>query len=173
MFALSYASRIAAIYHSDIVEREYLRHLNNRELDLWEPLIAILYIIDHQDLTGLMQPLLSLSEQSFEEKSADNLIDNDTSRIIVGLKALLESDLDFKDVPENGIDFRAYKAVDVVAFLQQNVGVHLGQKELSGRLKALQIVVKQRREGQDRHMTYAFSAEQVNELMDRFNVTDV
>lgn len=175
IFSLSYASRIAESYHSGIVERKILGHLSNRELDLWEPLVSILYTLDHDDVVGLMQPIVSLSQQSFEEKSTDDMVDSDTSKIIVGLKALLESDLEFKQVTENGLVLRVYKAPQVVAFLQRNFGFdafQLDQRELSTRLKGLHIIVKQRREGQERHMTYAFSSEQVDELINRFNVQD-
>lgn len=173
IFALSYADEIAKIYHTGQIESGYLSHLNNRELDLWEPLIAILCAIDEDRLFGLVSPLIKLSKQSFEEKSADNLDDDDTGKIILKLKHLLESKVEFKMVMEEGKSLQAYRAADVISFLDEStegIEVFFNQAELSKRMKKLHIIAKQRRWDDERPVTYAFSSEQILELADRFNV---
>ena len=176
IFALSQASKVAEAYNSGIIERDYLKHLNNRELDLWEPLVSILHLIDEENILGYMSPVLALSKQSFEDKSADDMEDNRTSKIILKLRDLLDSDIEFKNIVEDGKKLRAYRAQDVVDFNDQDIAYGCGfdQAKLTKQLKALNIIVKQRRWGEDqeRPVTYAFSHEQVNELMDRFNLSN-
>lgn len=177
MFALSYAAEIATIYHSDLMERDYLKHLNNRELDLWEPLASIFYAVDKEGLIGLMEPLIALSKQSYDEKSADNLIDNDTSKLILGLKTLLASSVPWKEVNEGNEVLRAYRAPDVVEFFRQKLDLGdfvFDQSDLTRRLKSLNVIARQRRwnDKEKRPITYALSSNQVDELMERFNVQD-
>jgi hypothetical protein len=173
IFALSYAAKVAAVYHSNVIEQEHLLHLNNRELDLWEPLISILHVVDYGGFLGLLDRLISLSKTAFEEKAADNLADNDTSKIILGLKSLLSSDITSMEVNENGKTLSAYRASDVVDFFVK-FRLYFDQRALSARLKGLNIIVKQRRwdRTQERPVTYALSTEQVDELMARFDVLD-
>lgn len=178
-FALSAASQVASIYQSNVIEKEWLHHLNNRELDLWEPLVSILYVIDQGGFLGLLEPFLSLSQECFEEKSNDNLIDNDTSKIILGLQTLLGSNVEFEETTEQNskIALRRYRASEVVSFFSRMPELEiefLSQKELTTRLKALQIKTERVRiNGNERCVVYIFSPEQVDELMDRFNIKDV
>jgi hypothetical protein len=143
IFALSYASDIAKIYQSGRIENTHLKHLNNRELDLWEPLVAILCVIDYEDnFWGLISPLLKLSKQSLEDKAAENMDDDDTSKIILGLKALLESDITYEQVTEKEKRLRVYRAPDVAEFMNQKFNwrdMYLDQSALSKRLTLFRL----------------------------------
>jgi hypothetical protein len=170
--ALAIASQVAHTYHSGKIEHDYLAHLSNRELDLWEPLASILHVIDGDGFWSLLRPLLSLSVESLEDKATDNPVDPETSQILYGLKALLESDVECKNGEKQGE--RLYKAAHVLSFLTQNAELglfELEQKELTRRLRKFHINAKQRRDGKERSVTYAISTGHVESLIESFGLS--
>ena len=68
-----------------------MSHLNNRELDIWEPVFLLANVIDSFtsdiNLTGKME---ALSKKSLEEKQSDSVAQNETYKILTVLKAMLD-----------------------------------------------------------------------------------
>jgi len=101
IFGLQYAREISSMYnnHSDILE---VSHLENRELDIWEPIFTIASVIDKENgNTDLSDSLTQLSSENSGERHEDNIDLNETVKLLSVLSLMVEC--------ENPIPFKSEK----------------------------------------------------------------
>ena len=80
VFALTYAKEIAEYYHKEGITG--MDHLNNRELDIWEPVFLLANLVDkHSDSKNLTPIMETLSRKSLQEKQSDSVSQNETYKI--------------------------------------------------------------------------------------------
>ena len=81
-FGLKYADKIETIYNEPDIPVEFNNILNNRELDIWLPIITIAQLIDTESNTDLVNEMLTYSTSYLEEKKSNDASENDTVKIL-------------------------------------------------------------------------------------------
>lgn len=136
IFGLQYAREIADIYNNNYDKLQGLDHLENRELDIWEPIFTIANVIDIENKNSeLTDSLSGLSRESSRERSEDDKDFNDTCKTLSAIKDMLsELEPDKTEGPvryfETGRAFEYFKAHDHFTWL-----VDRSKTLLSKRLK--------------------------------------
>jgi hypothetical protein len=93
IFGLQYAKEISNVYNNHFEQIEGLAHLENRELDIWEPIFTIASVIDKENgNTDLADSLSQLSKDSCGERLEDNKDLNETVMLLTTLREMVESD---------------------------------------------------------------------------------
>lgn len=170
-FALQQAQDIDQHYQSNTIENNELTHLSNRELDLWEPLIAILKSIDSTDLLGNLELMSQLSQDLFIDKSHDSMEDNETAQIIQGLLCVIDSDISYNIYDEGVRKYKTKEVLDFLNALNEPQFEYLQLRQLTSRLKRLGIRAKQTRfRDGDRETGYFINEKHIESLVERFNV---
>ena len=85
MFGLEFGATISGIYERGLPP-EAVSHLENRSWDLWAPLLSIAVLIDQAEV---LAEIIELSREHVEAKNDSDLLDNETSRAIAVLNALV------------------------------------------------------------------------------------
>jgi len=170
IFALTYAKDIAELYHKEGLDGvEGVSHLNNRELDIWEPIFLLANLVDAQsgsmDLTGMME---TLSKKSFDEKQSDNLAQNETYKILTVLKAMLE---DISPLSEDG-DIQVFEAARVFDYFKNTEEFEWIEKTnvLTRRFKKIKVKSDQKRIGGEKKRVYILNIKEFNDLCERFKI---
>jgi hypothetical protein len=170
IWALQYASQVSKIYASSVIETEVLPNLTNRHLDLWEPLLSVVYAIDPDNAFDLRTPLQTLSSESLDAKLDEFGENNETVILLTALQQLLDSEVEHKTKDGKQV----YRATDVMDFLnsEEHFGLdHFEQRELNSLLRKFHITVKQGRFGDERPVICALSGSQIENLMETFAVS--
>lgn len=90
LFGLQYAGEIADIYINNYDKLQGLDHLENRELDIWEPIFTIANVIDIENKNSELTDALSeFSKESSRERSEDDKDYNETCKTLSVLKDML------------------------------------------------------------------------------------
>lgn len=169
VFALDHAGEIAEVYYAQDEGIQGLAHLNNRELDIWEPIFLLANVIDMlsggMDLTGQME---ELSRKSIEEKRSDNIFQNETYKTLAVLKIMLD---DVAPLIMDG-DIRIFDANLVLAYFKTTEEFDWIEKmqSLTRRLKRVKVMSEQKRIEGDRKRTYTMRLTEFNDLCDRFGI---
>jgi hypothetical protein len=170
VFALNYAKLVAESYEKEsIAGIEGLSHLNNRELDIWEPVFLLASLVDKEygnnNLTCLMA---TLSRKSAEEKHQDNITQNETYKILSLLKAMPD---DIVPISEDG-DIRVYEAEQVFSYFKKSDDFDWIEKTnvLTRRLKKVKIVSEQRRINSEKKRVYIMKVSVFKDLCERFKI---
>jgi hypothetical protein len=90
-FGLRYANKIENIYNEPAIPNEFFNTLNNRELDIWLPIITIAQLIDMESNTNLVNEMLTYSVSYLEEKKFTDATENDTVKILNILNQFIPS----------------------------------------------------------------------------------
>jgi hypothetical protein len=169
VFALDHAGEIAEVYYAKDEGIQGLGHLNNRELDIWEPIFLLANVVDmlsgSMDLTGQME---ELSRKSIEEKRSDNMVQNETYKTLSVLKIMLD---DVAPLITDG-DKRIFDANLVLAYFKTTEEFDWIEKmqSLTRRLKRVKVMSEQKRIEGDRKRTYTMRLTEFNDLCDRFGI---
>ena len=170
VFALSYAKDLAEYYHKEGPDGiEGLSHLNNRELDIWEPVFLLANVIDslsgNMNLTGKME---ALSKKSLEEKQSDSVSQNETYKILTVLKAMLD---EATPLSEDG-DIRVFDAERVLEYFKatEEFGWIEKTNVLTRRLKKVKVTSDQRRIEGEKKRIYTMNVKEFNDLCERFKI---
>ena len=164
LFALTYAPRIAELYNSGELEKTL--PLINRELDLWEPLMAIVSLLT-KELCDLEERLLQFAKASENKKSLDDYESNPSLMVISQIIELLESNQLTPDKEEN-----LYKAPNVfnILKLQSTLRQVLPSQAALSRLlnqQGLQVKQQVRFEDGSRETAYTLSLTELYKSEDR------
>ncbi|MGR3304388.1 MAG: hypothetical protein ACUZ8I_18085 [Candidatus Scalindua sp.] len=90
IFGLQYAREMADIYNNNYKKLQGLDHLENRELDIWEPIFTIANVIDIENKNSeLTDSLSEFSKESSRERSEDDKDYNETCKMLSVLKDML------------------------------------------------------------------------------------
>lgn len=170
VFALTYGKDLAEFYHKEGPDGiEGLSHLNNRELDIWEPVFLLANVIDSlasgMDLTGKME---TLSKKSLEEKQSDSVSQNETYKILTVLKAMLD---EVTPISEDG-DIRVFDAQAVLDYFKKTEDFEWIEKTqaLTRRLKRVKVTSEQRRIDGEKKRIYSMNVKEFNDLCERFKI---
>jgi len=170
VFALTYAKDLAEYYHKEGPDGiEGLSHLNNRELDIWEPILLLANVIDSlsdsMNLTGKME---ALSKKSLEEKQSDSVSQNETYKILTVLKAMLD---EVTPLSEDG-DVRVFEAERVLEYFKSTEDFEWIEKTqaLTRRLKRVKVTSEQRRIDGEKKRIYTMNVKEFSDLCERFKI---
>ena len=170
VFALNYAKLVADSYEKEsIAGIEGLSHLNNRELDIWEPVFLLASLVDKEygnnNLTCLMA---TLSRKSAEEKHQDNITQNETYKILNLLKTMPD---DVIPISEDD-DIRVYEAEHVFNYFKKSDDFDWIEKTnvLTRRLKKVKMASEQRRINSEKKRVYIMKLNVFKDLCERFKI---
>ncbi|MBN1871435.1 MAG: bifunctional DNA primase/polymerase [Candidatus Omnitrophica bacterium] len=170
VFALTYAKQIAEYYHRDGPGGiEGMSHLNNRELDIWEPIFLLANLIDtenkNNELTTAME---ALSRKSLDEKQSDSVAQNETYKILAVLKTMIE---ELQPLNEQG-DVFIFEAERVLEYFKANEDFDWIQRTnvLTRRLKKVKVSSDQRRVIGEKKRVYIMNIKEFTDLCERFNI---
>ena len=170
VFALTFGKDLAEYYHREGPDGiEGLSHLNNRELDIWEPILLLANVIDSLasgvDLTGKME---ALSKKSLEEKQSDSVSQNETYKILTVLKVMLD---EVMPLSEDG-DIRVFDAQTVLEYFKKTEDFEWIEKTqaLTRRLKKVKVTSEQRRIDGEKKRIYTMNIKEFSDLCERFKI---
>lgn len=168
-FALLYGDQLARIYNDESGSIEGIEHLSGRELDLWEPIFLLANVIDGlSGNTELTEAMKALSVESFKEKQADSLSQNDAYQLYTVTRAML-ADLSPVETDGDALIFNSeavfeyFKKTDEFAWLPT-------KHALTRRLKRMGAKSEQRREGEGKIRIYIIDRKKVEDLCERHKI---
>lgn len=172
VFALTHAKDLAEYYHKEGPDAiEGLSHLNNRELDIWEPIFLLANVID--SLSGSMNltdKMEALSKKSLEEKQSDSVSQNETYQILTVLKAMLD---EVAPLSKDG-DVWVFNAERVLEYFKKSEDFELGEKTnlLTRKLKKVKVISDQKRIAgeKEKKRVYFMNIKDFTDLCERFKI---
>lgn len=169
MFALIYAKDIAEVYHAQGDVIQGMSHLNNRELDIWEPVFLLANVIDSQtNSTKLTDTMEALSKKSVDEKQSDSVSQNETYKLLNVVKVMLD---EVKTLQEDG-NIKVFDSQEVFEYFQKSDDYDWIQKKnaLTSRLKRIKIKSDQKRIDGDKKRVYIMDVTEFKDLCERFKI---
>lgn len=169
MFALTRAKDISEVYHEKHELIQGVSHLNNRELDIWEPIVLLANVIDSETggmkLTNAME---SLSKKSVEEKHSDNIFQNETYKLLNIVKGMLN---EVSAVREDN-NIKVFDAIEVFKYFQKSEDYEWLERRnmLTSKLKKIGIKSDQMRIDGERKRVYSMDVIKFQDLCERFKV---
>ena len=116
IFGLQYAREISTTYnnHSDTLK---VKHLENRELDIWEPIFTIASVIDKENgNSDLTDSLTQLSNENSGERHEDNIDLNETVKLLSVLSLMVEAD---NPIPLKSKNLYRYETEEVFEYFKE------------------------------------------------------
>lgn len=169
-FSLTYAKEIAEYYHKASPETiAGMSHLNNRELDIWEPVFLLANLADtHSNSKNLTQVMEALSRQSLAEKQSDSVSQNETYKILTVLKVMLD---ELTPLNQEG-DIRVFEADRVLEYFKTTEAFDWIEKTnpLTRRLKRVKVTSEQRRFDSEKKRVYILNLKDFTDLCERFKI---
>lgn len=169
IFALENGHEMANIYSLKSNLIEGLNHLNNRELDIWEPIFLLANVIDGQNESSKLTDMMEeLSKKSVEEKQSENVAQNETYKVLRVLKIMLE---DLSPIIEEE-DAKIFFAQNVFEYFKEDEEFEWIQKTniLTRRLKKAEVKSEQRRIEGEKKRVYVVNVRKVWDLCERYNI---
>ena len=170
VFGLIYAKEIAEYYHREGPDGiEGMSHLNNRELDIWEPIFLLANVVDAQsekfNLTVMME---ALSKKSLEEKQSDSVSQNETYKILSVLKAMPD---EVTPLSSDG-NVQIYEAGRVLEYFRKTEDFDWIEKTqaLTRKLKKVKVASDQKRIDGDKRRVYIINVGDLADLFERFKI---
>ena len=146
-----------------------MSHLNNRELDIWEPVFLLANVIDAQgDSTKLTDMMEALSKKSVDEKQSDSVSQNETYKLLNVVKVMLD---EVKTLQEDG-NIKVFDSQEVFEYFQKSDDYDWIQKKnaLTSRLKRIKIKSEQKRIDGDKKRVYIMDVTEFQDLCERFKI---
>jgi hypothetical protein len=169
MFALTYAKDISEVYHAQGEVIQGMSHLNNRELDIWEPVFLLANVIDAEtNSTKITDTMEALSKKSVEEKQSDSVSQNETYKLLNVVKLMLD---EVRTLQEDG-SIKVFDSKEVFEYFQQSDDYEWMQKRnaLTTRLKRIKIKSEQKRIDSEKKRVYIMDVTEFNDLCERFKI---
>ncbi|MDD5258515.1 MAG: bifunctional DNA primase/polymerase [bacterium] len=169
MFALTYARQIAEVYYApgDVIQG--MSHLNNRELDIWEPVFLLANVIDSQgENTNLTDKMEVLSQKSVAEKQSDSVSQNETYKLLNVVKVMID---EIPAIQEDG-NIKVFDAQAVLDYFKANEDFDWIQRTnvLTRRLKKVKIISEQKRIDGEKKRVYIMDVTVFQDLCERFKI---
>lgn len=168
MFALVYAFGIFESYNAEDEEAiAGIEDLNNRELDIWEPIFLLANIIDYERGTKeLTLKMKTLSKEVGKDKKEDSRSDDEMCKILSLIKPMFEDVLPFSK--DNGIYF--YEVDKVLEYFKKDEEFAWleNSSSLTRRLKRIKVRSEQKWTGTtERKRFYKFIKADIDDLCER------
>jgi putative DNA primase/helicase len=118
IFGLQYGKNISDMYNNHYDKLEGLEHLENRELDIWEPIFTIANMIDiENENSNLTDSLSGFSKESSLERLEDNKDLNETVKLLSVLNEMIDDDTMQPLKTEDKV--RYYNTEEVLKYFQR------------------------------------------------------
>lgn len=169
IFALTNGKDIAEIYHSQGHLIQGMDHLNNRELDIWEPIFLLANVIDGQTVNSRLTDMMEeLSKKSVEEKQSDSVSQNETYKLLSVLVSMIE---DLGTLGEEG-NIKIFDAGQVFDYFQKTDDYEWmnSRNALTSRLKRIKVKSEQKRIGGQKKRVYVMNIAEFEDLCERFKI---
>lgn len=126
IFGLTYGPQLAALCQEHDEDVLGLDHLNDREFDIWMPILLLANVVDASrcdNKATVTDAMIQFSKKQSEERTQDDLADNDTARLLAALnqmfKQLIPVKVDGKEQYfETGEVFEFFHAQDEFTWLE-------------------------------------------------------
>ena len=174
LFGLQIGPDIARMYNESAEELPGLDHLNNRELDIWMPIILLASVVDvsrGDEMALVKDSMVGFSQKKIQERRQDDAQENDTLKLLSVLSRILS-----ENVPHaRDGKVRLYDTSDVYDFFKGDDDFSWLESKawLTRRIKKLGVKVKTVRRGPTTAKTYAIDPNIVNDLKVRFQLPEV
>jgi hypothetical protein len=165
---LNNAKDIAEVYQkADEGIIRGLEHLNNRELDIWEPIFLLANAIDSVDKSGdLVSQMTHLSKISMKDRQSDNASQNNTCKALAVIKIMLGELIPLS--VENGVYvFDAAKTLDYFKKTEEFEWIEKATS-LTRQLTRIKIRAEQRRLEGERRRVYLINKAEFEDLCERY-----
>lgn len=169
-FALDYADAVYSAYCNSAIEKsDGVGHLNNRELDIWEPIFVLAGIVDGATGdTGLVEQMKKVSAESQSERLSDNKVQNETYKLLTVAKDMLKDIEPFEESDEMCIFeasrvFTYFKAMEEYSWLEK-------PNALTRRLKKIFVRSEQKSLGDAKIRVYKFDKRKIRDLCERYKI---
>ncbi len=170
IFALEWASDLSSVYNGEKGGIQGTSHLNNRELDIWEPIFLLANLVDVGDGNrSLTNRMFEMSEASCRERQEYNVSNNETFKVLTVLSTMmieltqLESNDQVVTFSAKSV-FEYFKNTDEYSWLEH-------KNSLTTRLKKVNVRSERARREQDRIPIYKIDREQIDDFCERFGVS--
>ena len=171
VYGLTYAPALSEIYTEESENIEGLGHLNNRELDIWSPIILQANLVDKSRKSGqpsVTDEMVLLSISSARQREIDDQ-ENDTVRIIRVLEPMIETmqpvrEEDGKKYFDKDMVFDVFQRSEDFSYLQSKKG-------LTRLLKKVDVPVKICLINGRTKSVYIIDPEKVKEFSTRYGAT--
>jgi len=168
-FALEWASDLSIIYNGEKGGIQGASHLNNRELDIWEPIFLLANLVDEGNGNrSLTSRMVEMSETSCRERQEDNVANNETYKVLTVLSTMI-SESQSLESNDHFITFSAesvleyFKNTDEYSWIEH-------KNSLTTRLKKVKVRSERVRRERGRISVYKIDREQFDDFCERFGV---
>lgn len=167
-FGLTSGPKIAGIYQNNLDDIDGLEHLSNREYDIWAPIVLLANCVSAaRENRDLIDMAIRFSKRKISEHGTDDISDNTTSKLLVGLNAVVQEVTPIKE-DQNTLTydtesvFKFFKSLDEFSWLEKKpwltrnlrrVDVQKGTQKVIG--KATRVYVVDKRKLRDLTERYA------------------
>jgi hypothetical protein len=118
IFGLQYAEDVSDLYNNHFEQLEGIEHLENREMDIWEPIFTIANVIDIENgNSDLTDSLSQLSKESSSERLEDNKDLNETVKLLSVLDEMVNNDTPIPFKTDKSIKY--YETGDVFSYFKE------------------------------------------------------
>jgi len=170
IFALMYAGQIARIYYENAEELlRGISHLSNRELDIWEPVILLAYVVEQAGgEEDLVLKIEALSKELGRQKQEDSVSQNKTYQVLTVAKAMLD---DLIPLNEEG-NIAVFDSAKVFEYFKKSEEFGWIEKSnvLTYRLRTINVRSEQRRFAGEKKRVYLFDKAWIKDLCERFHI---
>lgn len=170
IFALMYAGQIARIYYENAEELlRGISHLSNRELDIWEPVILLAYVVEQAGgEEDLVLKIEALSKELGRQKQEDSVSQNKTYQVLTVAKAMLD---ELMPLNEEG-NIAVFDSAKVFEYFKKSEEFGWIEKSnvLTYRLRTINVRSEQRRFAGEKKRVYLFDKAWIKDLCERFHI---
>ena len=171
IFGLTYGPDIAKVYTENIENIPGLEHLDNREFDIWAPIILLANVVDvarGDNLAVVRDSMVKFSKICSEERGREDESDNDTVKLLTVLNQMVKE----LDPVKEDDSIRCFDTSEAFEYFQkQDEYSWLEDKNktwLTKRLKKVEVPVKVYKDvGKTRRM-YAVDTDKLCDYSSRY-----
>lgn len=169
-FGLVWASDLSTVYNGENGGIRGVSHLNNRELDIWEPIFLLANLVDvGNDNRSLTNQMVEMSETSCRERQHDNVTNNETYRILTVLSTMISELTPL----ENNNQFTTFYAESVLEYFKNTEEYSWIERRnvLTSRLKKVRVRSDRIRKDNGRIPIYKIDWEKFDDFCERFGIS--
>jgi len=159
LWALLYASEVAEVYEG-LDEIEAISSLNDREKDVWEPLLSIALVVDETSISNFFDTLVSLALDMSKRNSEKNIMEEAIPNFISLVDEMFPTDKKQYFISSNDL----YQQVQN----DENLSFITSKKSLANFIQKLGLFPSRMRIGSSIMRGYLFERDWVEDLRKRY-----
>jgi hypothetical protein len=169
ILGLDWASDLSSVYNGKNGGIQGISHLNNRELDIWEPIFLLANLIDEgNDDRCLTNRMVEMSKTSSQERQQDNVSNNETYKVLTVLSVMI-SELPPLESNDKLITFNAERVLEYFKNTDEYSWIER-KNSLTTRLKKVKVRSERIRRKRDRKSVYRIYREEFDDFCERYGV---